>query len=66
MAERAIAHVTQNYSRERMTTDTLAIYDELLTDPAPQAAQSRGMTVAPDDLTRWALAIQCRPPREMT
>lgn len=40
MAERAIAHVSQHFSRERMTGDTLAIYDELLTSPATRAAQA--------------------------
>jgi len=40
MAERAIAHVSQNFSRERMTADTLAIYDELLTNQAAETAKA--------------------------
>ena len=40
MAQRAIAHVTQNFSRERMCADTLALYDELLTNRAAETAKA--------------------------
>lgn len=40
MAEQAIAHVSKNFSRARMTADTLAIYDELLTTQAAQTAKA--------------------------
>ena len=40
MAQRAIAHVRQNFSRERMCADTLALYDELLTNRAAETAKA--------------------------
>ncbi len=40
MAQRAIAHVTQNFGRERMCADTLALYDELLTNRAAETAKA--------------------------
>ena len=40
MAQRAIAHVTQNFSRDRMCADTLALYDELLTSRAAETAKA--------------------------
>ena len=40
MAQRAIAHVSANFSRERMCADVLAIYDELLTNGAAETAKA--------------------------